>query len=102
FCNTDLSAGKEDSKMMARLRELDAALSREKRILDSKSLNVTQLEAERLKQVQDRNAVEKELKEFGEQNPSVVKRGGKTETSFTDLKAIYEEQIQSITRQRDE
>ena len=36
FCSTVLPAGKEDAKMMARLMELDATLTREKKILDSK------------------------------------------------------------------
>lgn len=102
FCSTDIPAGREDSKMMARLRELDAALSREKRLLDSKSLNVNQLEAERLKRLEECNAVEAELEEFEEKNPSLVKRGVKADASFADMRAVYEEQIQSITRQRDE
>jgi DNA repair exonuclease SbcCD ATPase subunit len=101
FCNTDLPAGKEDLKMMARLRELDAALSRERKILDSKSLNVNQLEAEKLKRLEERNNIEKELKQFEETNPTVGKRGAKA-SSFADLKNIYEEQIKSITLQRDE
>jgi DNA repair exonuclease SbcCD ATPase subunit len=102
FCSTDLPTGKEDSKMMARLRELDAALSREKKILDSKSLNVSQLETERLKRVEERNGIEKELKEFEQKNPTVIRRGGKAQSNFADLRTIYEQQIQSITRQRDE
>lgn len=88
--------------MMARLKELDAALSREKKILDSKSMHVNQLETELLKRVDERNALEKELKEFAEKNRDVVTRGGKGASGFADLKKIYEEQIQSITRQRDE
>jgi DNA repair exonuclease SbcCD ATPase subunit len=102
FCASELSTGKEDSKMMARLKQLDADLSREKKILDSKSLSVSQLEAERLKRIEERNVLEKELKEFEEKNQNVVGRGAKTESSFSDMKGIYEEQIQSITRQRDE
>lgn len=102
LCNTDLPVGKEDSKMMARLKELDAAFAREKKILDSKSLYVSQLETERQKRIDERNGLEKELKEFVEKNRNVVTRGGKGASEFADLKKIYEEQIQSITRQRDE
>jgi hypothetical protein len=102
FCTSDLPTGKEDPKMMARLKELDAALSREKKILDSKSLNVNQLETERLKRIEERNALEKELKKFEEKNRNIVGRGSKTDSSFVGMKTIYEEQIQSITRQRDE
>jgi hypothetical protein len=102
LCSATLPAGKEDSKMMARLLELDSALAREKKILDSKSLQVTQLEGERTKRVEERDAIEKELKEFEEKNKAVVTRGAKGGNGIADLKKIYEEQIQSITRQRDE
>ncbi|MCX6993581.1 MAG: AAA family ATPase [Kiritimatiellaeota bacterium] len=102
LCNTELPIGKEDSKMMARLKELDAALAREKKILDSNSMHVSQLETERLKRIDERNCLEKELKEFVEKNRNVVTRGSKGASEFADLKKIYEEQTQSITRQRDE
>jgi len=101
FCDTSVSVGKEDSKMMAKLLELDHALGREKKILDSKSMQVTQLETERLKRVSERDAVDKEVKEFEEKNKTVVTRGLKSGNTFADLKAIYEQQIQAITRQRD-
>ncbi|MGP1666970.1 MAG: hypothetical protein ACTS5I_13870, partial [Rhodanobacter sp.] len=102
FCSTALPVGKEDSKMMARLMELDGALAREKKILDSKSLQVNQLETERLKRAEVRNVIEKELKDFEEKNKAAVTRGQKGSSSFADLRAIYEQQIQTITRQRDE
>jgi len=102
FCSATLPAGKEDSKMMARLMELDGALAREKKILDSKSTQVLQLETERLKRVEERDGIEKELKEFEEKNKAVVVRGTKGGGNFADLKKIYEEQIESITRQRDD
>lgn len=102
FCSTVLPAGKEDAKMMAKLIALDADLAREKKILDSKSLQVIQLDAERLQRVEARNSIEKELKEFQEENRVAVTRGGKNASNFTDLSKIYEEQIESITRQRDE
>ncbi len=102
FCSTVLPAGKEDAKMMARLMELDATLTREKKILDSKSMQVNQLDAERVKRVEERNAVEKELKDFEEENRAVVTRGGKSANNFADLRKIYDEQIATITRQRDE
>jgi energy-coupling factor transporter ATP-binding protein EcfA2 len=102
FCAATVTVGREDSKMMERLIELDGALAREKKILDSKSLQVSQLEAERLKRVQERNEVEKELKEFEEKHKAIITRGTKAGDSFADLKKIYAEQIQSITRQRDE
>ncbi len=102
FCSTPLPVGKEDAKMMAKLMELDAALAREKKILDSKSMQVAQLEAERAKRVDERNAVEKELKDFEAENRSVVTRGDKNANNFADLKKIYDEQIESITRQRDD
>ena len=102
FCDTPLSLGKEDSKMMARLMELDAALVRERKILDSKSMQVNQLEAERLERCEERTALEKELKDFEEKNRDAVTRGTKGGKDLADLGKIYEEQIQSITRQRDE
>lgn len=102
FCSTVLPAGKEDAKLMARLMELDSALAREKKIFDSKSMQVSQLEAERLKRVEARNAAERQVKDFEGKNKAVVTRAGKAGESFADLKKIYEEQIQSITRQRDE
>lgn len=102
FCSTVLPTERGDSKMMARLLELDAALGREKKILDSKSLQVAQLETERLKRIAERNHIETELKEFEEKNKGVVTRGSKTGSNIADLKKIYQEQIQSITRQRDE
>jgi hypothetical protein len=102
FCSAALVVGKEDSKMMARLMELDGALAREKKILDSKSLQVNQLESERLQRVDERNAIEKKLKEFEERNKAVVTRGAKGGSSFAALKKIYEDQIQSITRLRDD
>lgn len=101
FCDALLPVGKEDSKMMAKLLELDHALGREKKILDSKSMQVIQLEAERLKRISEREVVERELREFEEKNKAVVIRGTKNGNTFADLKAIYQEQIQAITRQRD-
>jgi len=102
FCGTKLLVGKEDSKMMARLIELDAALAREKKILDSNSMRVNQLEAERLRRIEERNAIERELKQFEEKNKNIVTRGDKAGTDLAGLKKIYEEQIQGITRQRDD
>ncbi len=102
FCGTALSQGKEDTKMMARLMELDAALVRERKILDSKSMQVRQLEAERVGRSNERSALEKELKDFEEKNREVVARGTKSGKGLADLGKIYEEQIRSITRQRDE
>lgn len=87
---------------MKRLMELDGALAREKKILDSHSLQVTQLGTERLMRLDLRTELEKELREFEDKNKDVVVRGGKTATDFADLKRIYEEQIQGITRARDE
>jgi hypothetical protein len=102
FCRTEIPIGKEDSKMMARLIELDTALAREKKILDSKTLHVNQLETERVKRIEERNTIQKELIEFEEANREVVIRGDKKSDNFADLQKIYEEQIQSITKQRDE
>jgi hypothetical protein len=62
----------------------------------------TQLESERAKRIEERSAIEKELKDFEDENRSVVTRGGKTSTNFTDLRKIYDEQIATITKQRDE
>ena len=102
FCNAALLVGKEDAKMMSRLMDLDGALAREKKILDSKSMQVNQLEDERLKRVDERNVIEKELKEFEEKHKVVVTRGAKSGSNFADLKKIYQDQIQNITRLRDE
>lgn len=102
FCSAVLVVGKEDSKMMARLMELDAALAREKKILDSRSMQVNQLDLERLKRVDERNVIEKELKEFEEKNKALVTRGAKGGDNFAELKKIYEDQIQSVTRLRDD
>ncbi len=87
---------------MARLMELDTDLARERKILDSKSMQVNQLEAERLERSEERNALETELKDFEEKNRDVVTRDTKGGKGLADLKRIYAEQIQSITRQRDE
>ena len=102
FCTTSLPTGKEDPKMMARLKELDLALSQERKILDSKSLRVSQLETELLTRINERNDLEKEVKEFTAQNRDIVNRGSKGAEGFADLKKIYTEQIQTITRQIEE
>lgn len=102
FCDTLLSRGKEDPKMMARLMELDAALARERKILDSKTMQINQLEAEKLERCEERTALEKELKDFEEKNRNVVTHGRKGGKDLADLGKIYEEQIKSITRQRDQ
>jgi energy-coupling factor transporter ATP-binding protein EcfA2 len=102
FCESALSTGKDDNKMMARLVELDAALARERKILDSKTLSIDQLEAERLKRIAERDSIQKELRAFEDENKDVIARSSSSSTSFVDLKKIYEEQIRSITAQRDE
>lgn len=102
FCGTELPAGREDSRMMARLKELDGALGREKRILDSKSMQVSQLEAERLKRAEERNAIEKQLKEFEESHQELTAKKGKGAKGLIELKQIYEQQIQAVMRQRDD
>ena len=86
---------------MKRLMELDTALAQEKKILDSKSIQVNQLEAERLLRCEERNTLGKELKSFEEKYPEVVVRSTKGTKNFSELKKIYEEQILTITRQRD-
>lgn len=102
FCCTAVQVGKENSKMMARLMELDTALAREKKILDSKSLELNQLDAERLKRVEEHSILDKELKEFEENHRAIVTRRGKKANSFADLRKVYEEQIANITHLRDE
>ena len=86
---------------MKRLIELDTALAHEKKILDSKSIQVNQLEAENLQRSKERDALGKELKTFEEKYPEIVIRPTKGAKSFSELKRIYEEQILTITRQRD-
>jgi len=102
LCGTPLSSGREDSKLMARLMELDKALGRERKILESKSLQVNQLEVEKQQCNGELRAFEKELNDFEEENRDVVTRGSKDGKGLADLKKVYDEQIRSLTRQRDE
>jgi energy-coupling factor transporter ATP-binding protein EcfA2 len=102
LCTSVLPKSKEDGKMMARLVALDSALVQEKKILESNSLQVTQLEAERVKRVSERDALEQELKRYEDQHKSVVLRRGKGGESFADLKKMFDGQIAAIERQRDE
>jgi len=100
LCTSVLPKSEEDGKMMARLMELDSALAREKKILDSNSLRVTQLEVDRVKRMSERDALEKELKEFSDKHKTVVTRRGKSSESFEELKKIFEGQISELQRQR--
>jgi DNA repair exonuclease SbcCD ATPase subunit len=102
FCGTPFSVGKQDAHTMARLMELDKALVRERKILDSKSLQVNQLEEEKQQCSEELSAFEKELKDFEEENRDVVTRSSAGGKGLADLSKVYREQIQSLTRQRDE
>jgi hypothetical protein len=102
FCATSIAVGKDDAKMMERLKGLDAALSREKKMLDSKSIQIGQFETERAKRIEERDVLAKELSDFTAEHRAVVTQIGKAEGGFTDLKGIFEEQINGITRDRDE
>jgi len=102
FCGTPFLGGKQDARIMSRLMELDKALGRERKILDSKSLQVNQLEAEKQECNEELRALQKELKDFEEENKDIVTRSSTSGKGLADLSKVYEQQIQSLTRQRDE
>lgn len=101
LCDSLVSKSGEDAKLLARLKDLDDALAREKKILESKSLNITQLESELAKRLAERDVLAEEMKEFESAHKDIVNRAGRTDGSLTDIKQIYEQQIKEIARQRD-
>jgi DNA repair exonuclease SbcCD ATPase subunit len=101
LCGSSLATNGAGSKAMKRLMELDSALAREKKLLDSKSLQISQLDKERLARTEQRIAIQSELKAFEEKYHDVISGSGKDNKDAAELRRIYEEQIRSITRQRD-
>ncbi len=100
-CGSTTHASGDDPKLLARLKELDAALGREKRLLDSKTLQISQLETDRAKRAQEAAKLQAELQEFEEDHRDVIDRSGKGGDEFERLRVIYAEQIDSISKQRD-
>jgi energy-coupling factor transporter ATP-binding protein EcfA2 len=101
LCGSPLTLDGTGSKAMKRLMELDSALAREKKILDSKSTQVSQLEKERFNRTDERVKLQNELKSFEEKYHDVVAGPREDAKNLPELKRVYEEQIRTITRQRD-
>jgi len=101
LCGSEESAGRENPKIMIRLKELDKLLSSEKKVLDSKSLLISQLQESLTKRVNERNALEKELKEFEEKHRDIVSRSSVGLGDFSKIKSIYEQNITNLAKERD-
>lgn len=101
LCDSEIPKGPEASKLMSRIKELDAALSQERKILDSNTLHVSQLEEEQQKQVEELSALQKELHDFEITNEEAIKTKTSSTSGLVDLRNVYEQQIASITKDRD-
>lgn len=101
LCGSKESAGRENPKIISRLKELDKLLSAEKKLLDSKGILISQLEESLARRVSEHHALEKELKEFEEKHRDIVSRSSVGLGDFTKIKAIYEQNITNLAKERD-
>lgn len=101
LCGAQEKQGRESPKFIARLKELDKLLEVEKKQIDSKSLLITQLEETRGKRESERDELNKELSEFEEEHRDVVARASAGVGDLDKLRQVYEENIASVSRERD-
>lgn len=101
LCESTVSAQKDDPKMLARLTALDAALVREKRLIDSQSQKVVQLDERKATSANELAALERELKEFEKDNADVVASAGQNARDFPAVESIFLQQIESLQKSLD-
>lgn len=101
LCGADQRTDRDSAKFVERLKELDSLLATERKIIDSKTLEITQLESSKDKRSAERDELVRELGEFEAEHAEVLADTSDTVEGIDKLRQVYKHNITTVSAERD-
>jgi DNA repair exonuclease SbcCD ATPase subunit len=101
LCGAEQRHDRNSERLVQRLKELDSLLAGERKNIDSKTLEISQLETSKSKRIAERDDFLEELREFEAEHSEVLADTSDTIGGIEKLRQVYKENIVTVSAERD-
>lgn len=101
LCGSEQKQRNESPQFVARLKELDRRLSAERKKIESRGLEIAQLEESLAKRRNERDEVRRDLDEFEEEHREALSDSPAGIGDISKLRRVYKENIATVSAERD-